>query len=192
MVRPSPRREDILRAARAVFIESGAQGARMDDIARRAGVSKGAVYHHFPSKDELFAALCEQEHSRLAGMVDQIVGMETDAVDKLRALTRGFAHWFGSLEHPPRFFLLMGDAAARDPELQAHWIRIHDRLVARLSKVIDQGIAEGSLRAVDPVQVARLLKAVSDGTAMRTAIAGEAPQRPDEMVDLLLRGMLAP
>ena len=127
--RPNKRREDILRAARAVFIEQGADGARMDDIARRAQVSKGAVYHHFPSKSELLKALCEQEHSRMAQLLRSIAVLNAPPPQKLRALVVGAQEWFGSLKHPPRFFLLMADAAARDPELQGLWMGIHERLV---------------------------------------------------------------
>ena len=63
--RPTKRREDILRAARAVFIEQGADGARMDDVARRAQVSKGAVYHHCPSKAAAIASFCFKNPNRI-------------------------------------------------------------------------------------------------------------------------------
>ena len=191
--RPSKRREDILRAARAVFIEQGADGARMDDIARGAQVSKGAVYHHFPSKSELLKALCEQEHSRMAQLLRSIAVLDAPPPQKLRALVVGAQEWFGGLKHPPRFFLLMADAAARDAELQSLWMGIHERLVDELAEVVESGVQDGSFRPVDPQTLAVTLKAVSDGTAMATAIGVEPRSgQAEQMVDVLLRGMLAP
>ena len=59
MARPANpnRREDILAAAREEFLLNGFSGARMEDIGRRAGISKAAVYLQFPSKEEVFRAL---------------------------------------------------------------------------------------------------------------------------------------
>ena len=51
------RRAQILRAARSVFIEKGYLAARVEDVAKQAGMSKGAVYFYFSSKRELFLAL---------------------------------------------------------------------------------------------------------------------------------------
>ena len=56
------RRSQILRAARAVFIEKGFLAARVEDVAKRASLSKGAVYFYFSSKRDLFMALVQEEH----------------------------------------------------------------------------------------------------------------------------------
>ena len=52
--------ETILNAARGEFLKKGYQGATMRDIARRAGVTTGALYFHFPGKDELYGRICEK------------------------------------------------------------------------------------------------------------------------------------
>lgn len=57
-------REDLLEAAARVFAEKGFQAASVDEIAERAGVSKGALYWHFESKDDLFFALLEERVDR--------------------------------------------------------------------------------------------------------------------------------
>lgn len=59
------RRDDILKAARAVFDEKGFNDARMAEIAQKAGVASGTVYLYFKSKEELVNALCEDYLSRL-------------------------------------------------------------------------------------------------------------------------------
>src|SRR5918911_963685 len=71
--RPEERPQQILDAALTVFGERGLAGARLEDIARRAGVSKGTIYLYFPNKEELFVEMIrekvianlEREESRL-------------------------------------------------------------------------------------------------------------------------------
>src|SRR4051794_29937131 len=58
--RKEARPQEILEAALAVFAEKGFAAARMDDVARRAGVTKGTIYLYFPSKDELFKSLVRE------------------------------------------------------------------------------------------------------------------------------------
>ena len=53
-------RDVLLRAARSAFAQGGLEGARVDDIARRAGINKQLVYHYFGSKDGLYMAVLEQ------------------------------------------------------------------------------------------------------------------------------------
>jgi TetR/AcrR family transcriptional regulator len=62
--------ETILKAARVEFLSKGYQGATMRDIARRAGVTTGALYFHFPGKDEIYGRICEEVlelHVRIIG-----------------------------------------------------------------------------------------------------------------------------
>lgn len=56
-------------AARKLFSRRGYASTSLDDVAEAAGVSKGAVYHHFDSKQELFRAVFEREERKLAGIV---------------------------------------------------------------------------------------------------------------------------
>ncbi|MCA9941288.1 MAG: helix-turn-helix transcriptional regulator, partial [Anaerolineales bacterium] len=66
-------RDKILRAATSVFAEKGFEAASMDDIVQASGVSKGGIYWHFKSKDEMIAAvfreLFEQEIEQMAALV---------------------------------------------------------------------------------------------------------------------------
>src|SRR5689334_25392266 len=57
---PEERPRQILEAALAVFGERGLAGARLEDIAKRAGVSKGTIYLYFPNKEELFRSMIRQ------------------------------------------------------------------------------------------------------------------------------------
>src|SRR5207302_11360194 len=83
---PTPQRErrartrsDVLRAAARVFAERGYHGATLDGVVAEAGLSKGALYHYFPSKQDLFLALLEERLGAGISDVEAVVaegGME--------------------------------------------------------------------------------------------------------------------
>ena len=66
------RRDQILEAARKLFVERGYVATKMSDIAELAGLSKGGVYFHFVSKEEVFAALVEDEFQRSMGIIQKM------------------------------------------------------------------------------------------------------------------------
>ena len=88
--RPEARPEEILDAALTVFGEQGFAAARVEDIARRAGLSKGAVYLYFPSKEAMLNALVEQSAGALARSAEQHVAQSAPADPEaaLRGLLR--------------------------------------------------------------------------------------------------------
>lgn len=63
----------ILDAAERVFTDAGFELAKMEDIARAAGVAKGTLYNYFPSKEAIFSALAERGRSRLLEAVDPAI-----------------------------------------------------------------------------------------------------------------------
>ena len=77
------RKSQILRAARGVFIEKGYLAARVEDVAARAGLSKGAVYFYFTSKRDLFMALVQEEHENTYGFLEEAEEDHRPAVVKL-------------------------------------------------------------------------------------------------------------
>src|SRR3954469_24062736 len=82
--RAGARPDEILDAALAEFTERGFEAARMEDIAKRAGISKGGVYLYFPSKTALLEALIEAKVSPLARLAQTIAA--TGADDPMAAL----------------------------------------------------------------------------------------------------------
>ncbi len=79
---PDPKaRAALLDAARVEFCKSGIEGARIEDIAKRAGLSKGAFYLHFESKEEVFDILVQ----RLVGVMDEIFAASTEREHALLA-----------------------------------------------------------------------------------------------------------
>src|SRR6266446_4738071 len=79
-------RAALISAARELFAERGFGGVGTEEIVRSAGVTRGALYHHFSGKEDLFAAVYEAVE---ADLVAELGEMATEASDPLDALHRG-------------------------------------------------------------------------------------------------------
>lgn len=187
------RRAQILMAARAVFVESGYLAARVEDIARRANLSKGAVYFYFPSKRAIFDALVDEEH---AVTMSFLAGAEQDprpAQIKLVDLGRAYLDHFAGMKTPPRFFLLMNEMSIRDEDVRRRVNAIHHSFIERIAQIIEQGAREGVFVPYDAIAVAQVLKAMIDGLAGQSAVGvrSDVGRLSGDGVRLLLHGLLA-
>lgn len=190
----SERRAQILRSARAIFIEKGYVEARVEDVAKRAGLSKGAVYFYFSSKRDLFLALVHEEHENTYSFLDDAEHDSRPAVIKLLDLGKKYLDYFAGLKTPPRFFLMMCEQGIRDLEIREECQAVHQRFVDAVTRILAQGMSEGSFRPADPMATAQVLKAMIDGLAGQSAI-GLRPDHDRLMGDglkALLQGILAP
>jgi AcrR family transcriptional regulator len=186
------RRSQILASARVVFLEKGFVDARIDDVARRASLSKGAVYFYFPSKRDLFMALVQEEHENTYFFLDRAEKDERPAAVKLLDLGRRYLDYFAGGRTPPRFFLMMCEQSLRDEELREEVQAIHVRFVDAAARIFAQGMAEGTFRQMDPVAIAQMLKAMIDGLAGQSAI-GVRPDRErllGDGISMILSGIL--
>ncbi len=190
----SERRAQILRSARAIFIERGYLSARVEDVASRAGLSKGAVYFYFTSKREIFDALVEEELAVTRSFLADAERDERPAVIKLIDLGRRYLDYFAGLKTPPRFFLLMSELAIRDEDVRRKVNAVHEDFVSATERVIEQGISEGSFRPYDARAVALFLKAFIDGLAGQSAVGmrPDAERLATDGLRVLLQGLLNP
>lgn len=186
------RRAQILRAARAIFIEKGFLAARVEDIAKRANLSKGAVYFYFESKRAIFDALVEEEHAVTASFLEEAERDQRPAQIKLVELGRKYLDYFAGLKSPPRFFLLMSEMAIRDEETRRRANAMHQLFVEKIAQVIEQGVREGAFAAYDPVAVGMMLKALIDGLAGQSAVGvrPDVARLSNDGLRLILTGLL--
>ncbi len=103
-------RAALLDAARQMFARDGYAAARTAEIVERAGMTRGALYHHFADKHALFDAVVE---GIAEGVVGRIDAAATDAPDPLAALKRGSHAWLDAMAEPDlhRLFLVEGPSA---------------------------------------------------------------------------------
>lgn len=103
------RRRAILDAALAVFVERGVDGATLDAICARLGLTKGSVYHHFRSKEEIAVTLYAEAIEAIHAEVSAPLASARTAREGIEKLVRGYLRWF-----------------ERNPELGAFVFRIMD------------------------------------------------------------------
>ena len=104
-------RRALVSAARALFAEKGYSGTGTPDIVAAAGVTRGALYHHFADKQALFAAVVEEEHLLMA-MAINAAGESDDEPGPIKALIAGCDAFLDAMQDPGRRQILLIDAPA--------------------------------------------------------------------------------
>jgi len=145
--RADDRPQELLQAALTVFVERGFAAARLDEVAKRAGVSKATVYLYFSGKEDLFKALVESaivpELEHVEVLAQQHVGSSRDLLIKLvSAIWRAIA--LSPLSGLPK---LMMSEASNFPDLARFFLQtVIRRHWALLRQVIETGMANGEFR----------------------------------------------
>ena len=85
---PEERREQLLCAAKKLFVKKGYRGTTADEIARKAGLTKGALYYHFKKKEDILFALVQQMCNEHGRAMDALKGASQKPVDILKVMTR--------------------------------------------------------------------------------------------------------
>lgn len=154
------RRQQILDAAARVFAQKGLDAARMEDIARDAGLSIGGLYWYYKGKQEVMADL-------LAQLIDpDLAGLRAllDAPGSLRRrLSEYIQTWAGPAQAYQPVVYEFYSLAARDAQARAHLQVYLHSYRAILADLIRQAVASGELAEVDPETAALLLAAVYEG-----------------------------
>jgi AcrR family transcriptional regulator len=101
--------EAILKAGRRLFGEQGFAATTMDDIAEAARVAKGAVYHHFATKEAVFEAVFDQVSHDLVLEIDRAARTERDI---LAAMVAGTQHYFAACAKGPTGQIILRDGPA--------------------------------------------------------------------------------
>ena len=157
---PEARPGQILDAAFAVFADRGLAAARLDDIARRAGLSKGTIYLYFPSKEELFR---EVVRTTVITAIERWEALLADEPDPRRALLGWMDNYWTWLCSPvfPAMYRLMHTELHRFPDLAAFYAT---EVIARAHRlvcgIIERAMAASVLRPMDPLVAARMLSAL--------------------------------
>lgn len=154
--RPQERPDEILAAALEEFSQHGLAGARVADIAARAGVSKGTVYLYFETKDDLFRAVIRTTlEDAVAMMADAAVG-ET-ATARIEAVLPAFWAFLRS-DRFEAVYRLIYATLHQFPELARFYnAEVSGRMSAFIAELLGEGVERGEFRPVDPAIAARML-----------------------------------
>ncbi len=161
-------RSKIMESAIQMFASRGFNAASVDDICAEAGISKGAFYHHFESKQALFLALLESWLQQIDGAIDASKGRTVP--ETLLGMIRAFPFIFETAgDHLPMYmeFWLQ---ASRDERIRQAAIAPYRRYHQYFTSLIQQGVAEGSFVEVEPEVAARLIVSAAMGLLLQSLL----------------------
>jgi TetR/AcrR family acrAB operon transcriptional repressor len=163
-------RQSLLDAALTTFSRQGFAATRLEDVAEAAGVTRGAIYHHFGSKADLFLALIEDASARGSTVIGDAIAQGGSFVDITR---RVLEHALSLLEDDHRFREISALSlfnAGGSPELEP-FVRLRREQarsqVEQIAQFFQAGIEQGVLRDDQPPEaMARAFLGLQNGLAM--------------------------
>ena len=185
-------RNRILDSAQERFARDGFDVAGIAEICQAAGVSKGAFYHHFTSKQALFLELLQRWLSGLDAQLRQILAQQPSVPDALRALAATGHQVFEVADGRLPLFLEFWNKAGHDSEIWQATIAPYRTYRDFFAEVIDQGIAQGSLRPVDANVAAEAIVSLAVGLVVQGVLDPEGADWGEALsasVSILLEGL---
>ncbi|SFA93469.1 transcriptional regulator, TetR family [Amycolatopsis marina] len=168
------RRAQILDAAAAVFGRKGLHTAVMADIVAESGLSKGGLYWHFSSKDDIVAGLLQRFFEEHVGAVESIVRAPGPAAPRLRELgsraVTDLTEFDGSRDLALEFYGL----AARRTDVRELLRTYYHRYRELIAALLDQGNEAGEFRVADSADTAMTVIAQFEGLALVRSIAPDS------------------
>jgi TetR/AcrR family acrAB operon transcriptional repressor len=189
-------RNSLLDAALAVFSKQGYEATRLEDIADEAGVTRGAIYHHFGGKVELFNALLEERFARANRVVEQVI---EEGGTPLQILRRLMVRSLQYLEEDPDYRAvqeMVSFKTAMIPEMEEGLQKKKTGQRAYLdflASLVEQGVDAGEIRpGTNPRDAALAALGVMNGVSLlwmfdQTLFSLRA--RAENIVDIFLKGI---
>jgi AcrR family transcriptional regulator len=165
------RREHILDTAEKCFAQNGFHATTMQMICREAGISPGALYVYFDSKEALIAGICERDRSEFSERFDGIA----EADDVLAALNELASHYFvDEARHKLAMTLEIGAESTRNDAVREMFRQCDETVGGSLAALVERLEAEGRAKpALPAADVGKLMQVIGDGLLFRRAIDPE-------------------
>ena len=164
-------RKKLIQVARRAFGEYGYAETSMDKLTAEAGLTRGALYHHFGDKKGLFAAVVDQIDSEMASSAQQHLEQPDNLWEGLMLEGRTYIEHALNAEFQ-RIVLRDGPAILGDP---AHWPS-QNKCLQSTRECVEQLLAEGRLKPVDALAAAVLLNGAAMNAALWVASSGDPAQ----------------
>jgi AcrR family transcriptional regulator len=185
--RAEDRRAQILEATARVISERGADGTRLVDVARKAGVSIGLIQHYFNTRDELMADAFDYFNELWVGEWERTANAAADSPHKLVTLLRlGAFEFAGWREVQWRIWVEFWSLCNRDARFRSQYERIYARFRSPFLQAIREGVADGHFTTDSPEDCADRLTALIDGLRIHAMLEPHRMPR-ERMFELLVR-----
>lgn len=185
-------RQQILDAAVTVFAQKGLYAASMTDIMRASGLSKGGIYWHFQSKDEIITAILEDFFTQEMGKLSEQLTAVPSPIAQLRLIIQQTALILEQRTELLPITLDFYAAATRDEQMKQVVSGYFAQYRTLFAAIIEQGIAQGELRPVDSSQTAVAISAQIEGSILMWLINPQQfvlHEQLDAALEMLLQGV---
>jgi AcrR family transcriptional regulator len=175
-------RDRIVGAALRVFADKGYRRSTVQDVVRESGLSVGAIYTYFKSKDELFLASCDLSAARGLDVLAARLAAGRSTVDRLRIAIEVFLDSIDEFEGMPGQATLIQAWAEADqePGVREMLLRRREQLVGAGRLLLEEGIQRGELPSwLDVDAFARAYIGLLDGLLLQRIEAGTGYRRQD-------------
>ncbi len=187
------KREAILDAATWLFARKGYQGTAVSEIAEKAKVAQGTIFHHFKSKENLLISICDElVNTYLKGISQAAQGPGTgwEAIERILKFNRDFKNI--RYDSIAVVFRETRDLPRAQSDIHEHFCSLLNQVIDVKSSCIERGVADGSIRPVSPHLTALLIHFLLVGMFhIETEGLLELPDLDDEMLEFCRRSLVA-
>lgn len=190
--RSTQTQEKILQAANNLFSANGYDRTGVSQICQAAGVSKGAFYHHFPSKHNVFMALLQRW---LEGLDKDFLKNEIasgDVLDAIHGMAASSEMIFSDGQGQFPLFLEFWEKSVRDEKVWEETKEPYMKYFLYFSQLIKKGVNQGTIFPVNPASAARAIIGLAIGIILQGMLYPQDADWKEEMqnsIDLLLKGL---
>lgn len=197
--RKEARPQELLAAALDLFVERGYAATRLDDVAARAGVSKGTLYLYFTNKEELFKAVVRENVLPVIGEAEGIIdAYEGPSAKLFREIVLGWWERIGNTRLSGITKLMMAESCNFPEVTQFYQDEVTARANAMVVRLLERGIERGEFRRIDVTQTTNVVMAPMLMLMLwkhSFTTCRNAPLSPDvyldTFIDLFLNGLLS-
>jgi len=198
--RKDARPQELLAAALDLFVERGFASTRLEDVARRAGVSKGTLYLYFENKEELFKAVVRNSIVPVIGEAEvSIAGFEGHSADLLRMIVRAWWQRLGATQASGIIKLVLAEGGNFPDLAQFYQEEVIKRGTRMISGMLERAVERGEFRPMNvdqmtQVLIAPMLMLMTWKHSMCPCDHGQIDAHAflDTFLDVALNGLLPP
>jgi TetR/AcrR family fatty acid metabolism transcriptional regulator len=191
-------RERIIEAATEVFARRGVHGTRVADIAERAGIAYGLVYHHFRNKEEILSAIFAERWAQYVAYLEEVARAPASFRERMRRLIH---FWVETYRQDSDLMTVMINEITRSYEfLESHDITAVLVAFDPIERIIVEGRANGEVRADLDARLATYVVLGVAEMVLTGYVIGTLPREDaqayardeEQLLSLLIEGMRAP
>ncbi|OYU56647.1 MAG: TetR family transcriptional regulator [Chitinophagaceae bacterium BSSC1] len=144
--------QQILNAARQVFLEKGLSGARMQDIADKAEINKAMLHYYFKNKELLFETIFQETAGKLFPHFDKLMDSDLNFFDKIRSIVSSYIEMVSQNPYLPLFVI---SELNKNPEigLKHFFEKQRPGFVKKFKESIEESINSGLILPINPIHL---------------------------------------